>query len=243
MHLVPRKYSGILAVRGCAWAMKLSARPAESTRGIALAELHRRAPCLGMARAKRRAICFCAALGALALASCGEEDERRPVASSQAPTSQASTQQAPTQQAMSPSGASIASPRGAGAGREWLDVGDATAPEVFLATRSTPKGAPPASPEAVAEIAALLGEADVVFDENRRMLANRTLQLERMLGEISVVETPQALLAGFIAVGRAVGRIGYSDLCQHYFNLRAAGARRAEALAVLATPAAERRKP
>lgn len=196
-----------------------------------------------MARAQRRAICFCAALGALALASCGEEDERRPVASSQAPTSQASTQHAPTQQAMSPSGASIASPRGAGAGREWLDVGDATAPEVFLATRSTPKGAPPASPEAVAEIAALLGEADVVFDENRRMLANRTLQLERMLGEISVVETPQALLAGFIAVGRAVGRIGYSDLCQHYFNLRAAGAHRAEALAVLATPAAERRKP
>ncbi|MBP2148070.1 hypothetical protein [Xanthobacter flavus] len=195
-----------------------------------------------MARAQRRAICFCAALGALALASCGEEDERRPVASSQAPSSQESTQQAPTQ-AMSPSGASIASPRGAGAGREWLDVGDATAPEVFLATRSTPKGAPPASPEAVAEIAALLGEADVVFDENRRMLANRTLQLERMLGEISVVETPQALLAGFIAVGRAVGRIGYSDLCQHYFNLRAAGARRAEALAVLATPAAERRKP
>ena len=188
--------------------------------------------------ARPRALCFAAVLGALALASCGEEDERRPVASSQA-----SAPQETAPQPVGPSAPRSGAPRGGVALREWLDMGDDTAPEVFLATRSLPKGAPPASPQAVAEIAALLAEADAVFDENRRMLANRTLQLQRMLGEMSVVETPQALLGGFIRVGRAVGRIGYSDLCQHYFNLRAGGLSRDEALAALATPAAERRKP
>lgn len=179
-------------------------------------------------------MCLLAAVGALALASCGEEEERRPVASSAASAPEAAP----------PSGVGSAkgvAARG-GPAREWLDVGDDTPPEVFLATRSAPAGAP-ASAEAVAEIATLLSEADAVFDENRRMLANRTLQLERMLGEISVVESPQALLGGFIQVGRAIRRIGYSDLCQHYFNLRAAGASRDDALAALAAPAAERRNP
>lgn len=170
-----------------------------------------------------------------ALASCGEEEERRPVASSVASAPESVPPPAGHRGIKSDAG-----PRGPA--REWLDVGDDTPPEVFLAARSAPAGTM-ASPEAVAQIAALLSEADAVFDENRRMLANRTLQLERMLGEISVAESPQALLQGFIGVGRVVRRIGYSDLCQHYFNLRAAGASREDALAALATPAADRRKP
>lgn len=179
-------------------------------------------------------MCLLATAGALALASCGEEEERRPVASSAASAPEA----APPPGVGSAKGVAA---RG-GPAREWLDVGDDTPPEVFLATRSALAGAP-ASAEAVAEIATLLSEADAVFDENRRMLANRTLQLERMLGEISVVESPQALLGGFIQVGRAIRRIGYSDLCQHYFNLRAAGVSREDTLAALAAPAAERRNP
>ena len=235
MHLVLRKYSESL-VRGSAGkAVKSSDLPAKSARWNAWTGPDRWLPDHGWLTGRARALCIAAALGALALASCGEEDERRPVASSQA-----SAPQEAAKEGVGPSAARIVTARGAGS-REWLDMGDDTAPEVFLATRAMPKGAPPASPQAVAEIAALLAEADAVFDENRRMLANRTLQLKRMLDEMSVDESPQMLLGGFITVGRAVGRIGYSDLCQHYFNLRAGGLSREEAIAALAAPAAERR--
>lgn len=187
------------------------------------------------ALARPVALCLLAVSAGLALAGCGEEEERRPVASSQASAPEAAP----------PPGGKTGFTNGPGlrgpARGEWLDVGDDTPPEAFLAARSAAPGTP-ASAEDVAELAALLTAADTVFDENRRMLANRTLQLERMLGEISVVESPQSLLEGFITVGRAVRRIGYSDLCQHYFNLRAAGASRQEALAALAA-GSERRKP
>lgn len=212
----------------------MSAKTAEYVGETALLMRHGRAP-RRLSISRLFAVCLLATAAALALASCGEEEERRPVASSAASVPEA---------APPPGVGSVAkgvATRG-GPAREWLDVGDETPPEVFLATRSAPAGAP-ALAEAVAEIATLLSEADAVFDENRRMLANRTLQLERMLGEISVVESPQALLVGFITVGRAVRRIGYSDLCQHYFNLRAAGASREDALATLAAPSAERRNP
>lgn len=234
MPLVLRKYSEIDAAYADGRAIKMSAETADYVGETALPmRLGRASHRLSIARLF--AVCLLATAGTLVLASCGEEEERRPVASSAASAPEA----APPPGAGS--AAKGAGPRG-GAAREWLDVGDNTPPEVFLATRSAPAGAP-ASAEAVAEIATLLSEADAVFDENRRMLANRTLQLERMLGEISVVESPQALLGGFITVGRAVRRIGYSDLCQHYFNLRAAGASREDALATLAAPAAERRNP
>ncbi|UDQ87975.1 hypothetical protein LJE71_17015 [Xanthobacter autotrophicus] len=234
MGLVLRKYSEIVAVHVGGRVVKMSAEPAEYVGETALPMRHGRVS-HRLPIARLFAMCLLAAVGALALASCGEEEERRPVASSPASAPEA----APPLGAGSAAKGVVA--RG-GPAREWLDVGDDTPPEVFLATRSAPAGAP-ASAEAVAEIATLLSEADAVFDENRRMLANRTLQLERMLGEISVVESPQALLGGFIQVGRAIRRIGYSDLCQHYFNLRAAGASRDDALATLAAPAAERRNP
>ncbi|WP_296580943.1 hypothetical protein [Xanthobacter sp.] len=233
MRLVLRKYSEIVAVHVGGRVVKMSAEPAEYAGETALPMRHGRAS-HRLSIARIFAVCVLMA-GALALASCGEEEERRPVASTAASAPEA----APPPGA---GGVAKASAARGGPAREWLDVGDDTPPEVFLATRSAPAGAP-VSVEVVAEIAALLSEADAVFDENRRMLANRTLQLERMLGEISVVETPQALLGGFITVGRAVRRIGYSDLCQHYFNLRAAGASREDALAALAAPAAERRNP
>lgn len=183
-----------------------------------------------LARVRPVVACLLMASGALALGSCSEEEERRPVAST-APSTEASGQ---------PSARQTAEPAPPahrdGPSRAWLDLGDATAPEVFLATQSVPPGRS-ASPEMVAELSALLGTADAMFDENRRMVANRTLQLERMLGDISIQESPQALLQGFIAVGRRARRVGYGELCHHYFNLRASGASRQEALAALGVPA------
>lgn len=237
MHLVLRKYSEIVAAHAGGRAVKMSAEPAEYAGVTALPVRHGR-PFRRLFIPRHFAACIMVTASALALASCGEEEDRRPVASSGASAPEASPPPGAGSTARE-SAAKGSAARG-GPAREWLDVGDDTPPEVFLATRSAPAGAS-ASAEAVAEIAALLSEADAVFDENRRMLANRTLQLERMLGEISLVESPQALLGGFITVGRTVRRVGYSDLCQHYFNLRAAGVSREDALAALTTP--ERRKP
>jgi hypothetical protein len=87
-------------------------------------------------------------------------------------------------------------------------------------------------------MAALLKEADTLFDETPRMLANRTAQLQRMLAEKALMEAPQDLLEDFIRLaredGRTRGRFGFGDLCQHYFNLRAAGLGRGAALEALA---------
>lgn len=179
------------------------------------------------AKIRAAALCLLAACGVLALASCGEEEERRPSASSAPASGPSALQPAPARPAPA---------------RDWLEVGDHTPPEVFLATLSSRSGTSP-SPEALAELATLLGTADSLFEENRRMVANRTLQLERMLAGLSLVEPPQALLEGFIAVGRSARRVGYGELCQHYFNLRAAGASRQEALAALGAPAGGRGTP
>lgn len=115
--------------------------------------------------------------------------------------------------------------------RDWLERADGVAPEAWLAARSTP----PADP---ARMAALLKEADALFDETPRMLANRTAQLQRMLAEKALMEAPQDLLEDFIRLaredGRTRGRFGFGDLCQHYFNLRAAGLGRGAALEALA---------
>lgn len=136
-----------------------------------------------------------------------------------------------------PSASSISVPEPAGSperprpggARDWLEVADSTPPEAWLAAHSHP----PADP---ARLAALLKEADVLFDETPRMLANRTAQLEAMLAGLSVKEPADLLLEGFITLGRGRGRAGYGDLCQHYYNLRVSGLDRAAALAALARP-------
>ncbi|MFG1348035.1 hypothetical protein [Xanthobacter autotrophicus] len=115
--------------------------------------------------------------------------------------------------------------------RDWLERTDTVPPEVWLAARSVP----PADP---ARMAGLLKEADALFDETPRMLANRTAQLQGMLAEKGVAEPPQDLLEDFIRLARedggTRGRFGFGDLCQHYFNLRASGLGRVAALEALA---------
>lgn len=154
------------------------------------------------------------------LLGCGEEEApaRVPAASSVATPG---------------SPASPPAPSSAQAARDWLEISDPTPPQVWLAGRSSP----PADP---ALLAALLKEADGLFDETPRMLANRTAQLQTMLSALAVNEPPRVLIEGFLDVGRAGGGIGYSDLCQHYYNLRASGLDRTAALGTLADAAARR---
>ncbi|MFS8036619.1 hypothetical protein ACI7BZ_06560 [Xanthobacter sp. AM11] len=157
----------------------------------------------------------------LLLAGCGEDEApaRRPVATSTTVPRDAAP-------ATTPAAAPVAA-------RDWLELSDKTPPEAWLAARA----GVPASPALDARLARLLREADTVFDETPRMLANRTAQLQNMLAGIAIAEPPQDILEGFIPLGRAGGRAGYSDLCHHYFNLRASGLDRAAALKALATAA------
>ncbi|MFG1371959.1 hypothetical protein V5F32_07280 [Xanthobacter oligotrophicus] len=124
-----------------------------------------------------------------------------------------------------------ASPAQARPARDWLERADAVPPEVWLAARSS-------SPADPARMAALLKEADALFDETPRMLANRTAQLQRMLAGKAVTEPPQELLEDFIRLAREDARpgrrSGFGDLCQHYYNLRASGLGRLAALEALA---------
>lgn len=155
-----------------------------------------------------------------ALAGCGEEEApaRRPAATSvTAPEATPDVLRAPR-------------------GRAWLELSDSTPPEVFLAAHSAPPGD-------AARLGVLLKQADGLFDETPRMLANRTAQLQEMLAASGIRESADVLLEGFMDLGRPGGRAGYGDLCQHYYNLRVAGVDRAAALKALAAGAPGRRTP
>jgi len=163
----------------------------------------------------------------LVLAGCGESEEPagRPAAATHTPPpalESAARSAPPTPQSLPPTT------------REWLELGDSTPPQTWLAARATgPDG--PDRPAVEARLQQLLKEADSVFHETPRMLANRTVQLQRMLADISIVEAPQEILQGFIPLGQRGRPAGYADLCQHYFNLRNTGFDRAAALRALAS--------
>ncbi len=116
--------------------------------------------------------------------------------------------------------------------KTWLQPTDGTAPDVWLASRAAGADLPPSDP-AVAPWHALLADADERFGETDRMIANRAVQLETMLGEIDVKEGVREIVTGFAGLAPKGSRSGFSDLCQHYFNLRSQGASREAAFAAL----------
>ncbi|ADH91456.1 conserved hypothetical protein [Ancylobacter novellus DSM 506] len=116
--------------------------------------------------------------------------------------------------------------------KTWLQPTDGTAPDVWLASRAAGADVAPTDP-AVAPWHALLADADERFGETDRMIANRAVQLETMLGEIDVREGVREIVTGFAALAPKGSRSGFSDLCQHYFNLRSQGSSREAALATL----------
>lgn len=115
----------------------------------------------------------------------------------------------------------------------WLGLGDGTPPELWLAGRAAGHPVAAEDPQ-VAILRRLLSDAAPRFNESTRMIANRTAQLEAMLAEKGISESPQSLLAGFLGASAAgAAPRDYGGLCQHYFNLRATGASRADALDAL----------
>ncbi|MCS0504722.1 exo-alpha-sialidase [Ancylobacter mangrovi] len=116
--------------------------------------------------------------------------------------------------------------------KSWLTPTDATPPALWLASREAGEDLAESAPE-VAIWRARLDDADQRFSETERMIANRAVQLSTMLSEIGIEETAEEILANFAPLAATGSRSGFSDICQHYFNLRSQGKSRKEALATL----------
>ncbi|MCK0208495.1 hypothetical protein MWN33_10675 [Starkeya koreensis] len=113
--------------------------------------------------------------------------------------------------------------------RKWLSPTDDSPPDLWLASREAGRDIGAKDP-AVAGWHDALADAGARFGETDRMIANRAVQLETMLREIRIEEGAKQILADFAKLAPKGARAGFSDLCQHYYNLRAQGVGRAEAL-------------
>lgn len=118
------------------------------------------------------------------------------------------------------------------AGKTWLQPTDGTPPDIWLASREAGADVAAGDP-AVAAWRARLADADARFGETDRMIANRAAQLETMLGEIGIRESARQIMADFSTLAAPGARAGFSDLCQHYYNLRVQGLSREAAFAAL----------
>ncbi|GJD79695.1 hypothetical protein [Methylobacterium gregans] len=124
----------------------------------------------------------------------------------------------------------------------WLAPTDTTEPALWLARRAT--SGPSVDPAALGALRASLAQARGRFVEDPRMVANRTAQLEAMLAEIDVAESPAALIADLSEVAAVSGRRQlYGEMCQHYATVRRDGLSRAAALERLRERYAAQRHP
>jgi hypothetical protein len=113
---------------------------------------------------------------------------------------------------------------------EWLTPLDRTPPELWLASREA--GADLAEEDTrVVELRALLTKASGRFPDRPRIIANRAVQLNAMLKEKNIEQSPAKLIELLAEIpGERQSIETFSNLCQHYFNLRLQGYSEAEAL-------------
>lgn len=116
----------------------------------------------------------------------------------------------------------------------WLTHSDGIDPGRWLAGREAGRPLALDAPQ-VQAMRASLARAAEGFVEDRRMIANRTVQLGQMLGEVGKGEAYGTILDGLGRVAAARGRHKslYGEMCQHYFNIRTRGVEHAAALAEL----------
>ncbi|WP_139247927.1 hypothetical protein [Hyphomicrobium sp. CS1GBMeth3] len=116
---------------------------------------------------------------------------------------------------------------------KWLEVAAPISPAQWLVSREEDQPRLASDPE-VQRIAQLLATAHKRYRESERMIANRSVQVEAMLHQIGLSEGATVVLDGLTGIGGEVGQAeGYGSISQYYFNLRAASASRADALATL----------
>ncbi|MCJ2023174.1 MxaH protein [Methylobacterium sp. J-067] len=106
----------------------------------------------------------------------------------------------------------------------WLTHSDGTDPGRWLAGREAGHPLALNAPQ-VQAMRGSLARAAEGFVEDRRMIANRTVQLGQMLGEVGKDEAYGTLLDGFAQIAAPRGRHKslYGEMCQHYFNIRTRG--------------------
>ncbi len=113
---------------------------------------------------------------------------------------------------------------------EWLPAADGVDPAWWLASRRDLSPAINDNPM-ISVYRRYLTRAAVLFDEDQRMIANRTAQVAAALDKRGSPETYDAILDGFSEIAEFSGRkLSYGALCQHYLNLRATGESRGEAV-------------
>jgi hypothetical protein len=116
---------------------------------------------------------------------------------------------------------------------KWLPPGSKISGAQWMASRHLEEVKPVNDPD-VQRIAATLDNANKLYRESERMIANRSVQLEGMLKDIGVNEPATDILDDLTRVAGEVGQTeGYGAISQHYFNLRSNNIGRGEALAEL----------
>jgi hypothetical protein len=132
-----------------------------------------------------------------------------------------------------PAATEKSAPQSAAHQEKWLQPSSKITPAQWMASRTLPEVKPLHDAE-VKRIAANLDAANKVYRESERMIANRAVQVEAMLKDISVNEQAADILDGLTRVAGEIGQTeGFGAVSQHYFNLRANRIDRAEALATL----------
>ena len=113
----------------------------------------------------------------------------------------------------------------------WLEIGDRTKPEAWLAALQTDNLEQRRGLET--RFRALIELTSRVYLESPRMVANRIVQLKTMLNEAGEAESHTQLIEGFLSIPkktRTGGERILSDLAAHYVNLRRSGLNREQAL-------------
>ncbi|CBS89136.1 hypothetical protein [Azospirillum lipoferum] len=118
------------------------------------------------------------------------------------------------------------------ANKNWLEAGDRTPPEQWLASRAAHADLPLSAPS-VAAFHTLLAQADHAYVETPRMIANRVAQLQEMLAGRGMTESADTLIEGFLSLGSDGGSRRFGEDCQHYFNLRSTNHDHRDVLAAL----------
>ncbi len=126
----------------------------------------------------------------------------------------------------------------------FLQLSDGDVAGAWLAIKAQALDDLTPPPEAtIVEYAAMLRELAARLPEDRRMIANRTVQTRDVLEERGIPTSIRTIITGLLDVARA-GVVGsYGSYCDYYINLRLRRLTHADALAEMralrALPASE----
>lgn len=122
--------------------------------------------------------------------------------------------------------------RGGAPSNDWLTIDDVRSPAFWLIERSSGRDFVGDDPR-VKVVESALDEAQAVFHENRRMLANRTAQLADVSGEEGEPILPETLLEDLSYPDKKGGKAWFGVRAQAYIVLRQTGSSHAQAIATM----------